>query len=158
VALLALVAAGSFAVGAGGAGAGSAIKGEKGDGWVETIAMEGPRVSYHARGRAASRRCNPIFLLDVLSRTSSPGSGKATCSADSPSTGEGVRELAIAGTRLAWIVALSGGSESDDILYTASLPNPREKKLASALRSADTTGTVTGDWIGGVVGSGTVLA
>jgi hypothetical protein len=157
LAVLALVAAGSLTAGAGGSVSGSALKVKTVDGSIEAIAMDGPRVAYDASGRAASGRCNRLFVWNVLTGTGSLVSGRGTCSADSPSTGAGVRELAIAGTRLAWVVALNGASVSDDILYTASLPNPRERKLASALRSVDSTGVASGDWIGGVVGSGTVL-
>ena len=76
----------------------------------------------------------------------------------------GVRELAVAGPRAAWIVNQGGNSESDDYLYTSSFPRPKERKLASAIRTGEVSGVpicggthaggLAGTWIGCLVGNG----
>jgi hypothetical protein len=87
-------------------------------------------------------------------------SGKGTCQADITSTGAGVRELAVAGSRVAWIVNQGGNSEKDDYLYTALLPKPKERKLAYGLRVGGGAYDEpwVGGWIGGLTGAGAVLA
>jgi hypothetical protein len=69
-----------------------------------------------------------------------------------------VTEIAVAGTRLAWIVNQGGNTESSDTLYTASLPAPHERQVASALRTGNVDGTLTGGWLSGLVGSGDRIA
>jgi hypothetical protein len=51
-----------------------------------------------------------------------------------------------------------GNTESSDSLYTASLPAPKERLLVSTVRIGDIDGTLTGGWIGGLVGSGDRIA
>jgi hypothetical protein len=123
-------------------------------GWIEAIAMDGPRVAYDVR----STTCNKLFVWNVVTGGGVRVSGKRTCAADSTSTGAGVREVAVAGKRIAWIVNLGGNSESDDYLYAASLPRPKETLLASATRTGDVGGTLAGGWIGGLVGDAGLLA
>lgn len=124
------------------------------NGWIETIAMDGPRLAYDVH----SRRCNTLFVWNVVTGDGARVSGKRTCGADSTSTGAGVREVAVAGRRVAWIVNLGGNTESDDYLYAAVLPAPRETLLASATRTGDVGGTLSGGWIGGLVGDAGLLA
>lgn len=129
--------------------------------------MDGPQVAYDIPS-AVGRPCNRVFVWNVLTGKTMQVSGKGTCGADSTSTGAGVRELAIAGARVAWIVNQGGNSESDDYLYTSSLPKPNERKLASAIRTGEVTGVLTcggdhgrglaGTWIGCLVGAGRFLA
>ena len=45
-----------------------------------------------------------------------------------PAPAAASREIAVAGTRLAWIVNEGGNTESSDVLYTASLPGPKERR------------------------------
>ena len=49
-------------------------------------------------------------------------------------------------------------SESDDYLYTATLAGQRERLVASAFRSGDVDGVLSGAWIGHLVGSGDRMA
>jgi hypothetical protein len=84
-------------------------------------------------------------------------SGRQTCGADNTSTGAGVRELAVAGGRAAWIVNKGGNSESGDYLYLSSLVNRKERLFAEAFRTGDVSGVLTGYWIGGLVGAGSFL-
>ena len=137
---------------------------------IEALAMDGSRVAYDVASRygVPKQRCNTVYVWNVATGVTTAMSGKGTCDADNSSTGAGVRELAIAGTRAAWIVNVGGISESDDDLYTSSLPKPKERKLASAIRTGEVTGGLTcggihaaglhGAWIGCLVASGNFLA
>src|SRR5712691_2386305 len=124
-------------------------------GWVESLAMDGNRVAYDVQG---STTCNELFVWNVRSGAGALVSGKRTCEADSTSTGGGVTAIAVAGTQIAWIVNLGGNTESNDYLYTASLPWPKEKLRASEMRTGDVDGALAGDWISGLVGGGDRLA
>jgi hypothetical protein len=131
--------------------AGPAPRVKNTNGWIESLAMDGPLIAYDVQARAG---CNRLFAWNVRTGRGTLVSGKATCAADSTSTGAGVREIAVAGTQVAWIVNLGGNTESNDYLYTASLPNPKERLLASATRTGDVSGILAGGWIGGLVGAG----
>jgi hypothetical protein len=132
--------------------------------------MDGSRVAYDVSARFTSpkRRCNTVYVWNLATRVTTAVSGKGTCDADITSTGAGVRELEIAGLRVAWIVNQGGISESDDYLYTSSLPRPKERRLASAVRTGEVMGGLTcgglhsaglaGPWIGCLVGAGKFLA
>jgi hypothetical protein len=128
-------------------------------GRLNAIAMDGARVAYDV-GNAVfpNGRGNKVVVWNVLTGKTTKVSGRITDQADTTSTGHGVRELAIAGQRVAWIVNQGGNSESDDYLYTSLLAKPTEQKLASALRTGEVMGVLTGNWIGGLVGSDSLLA
>lgn len=128
-------------------------------GKLNAVAMDGPRVAYDI-GNAVlvSGRGNKVIVWNVLTGKTTKVSGRITDQADGTSTGHGVRELAIAGQRVAWIINQGGNTESDDYLYTSLLAKPAEKKLASARRTGDVMGVLTGNWIGGLVGSESLLA
>jgi hypothetical protein len=123
-------------------------------GWIESIDMDGARLAFDVK----SSTCNKLFVWNVRTGAGALVSGKGTCAADSTSTGGGVTEIAVAGTQIAWIVNLGGNTESTDALYTATLPRPKERLLARATRTGDVGGTLTGGWIGGLVGDGDLLA
>jgi hypothetical protein len=123
-------------------------------GEIESIAMDGARVAYAVK----SDTCTKVIVLNVLTRSAAVVSGVKTCDADNSSTGAGVREIAVAGPRIAWIVNQGGNSESDDYLYTATLGAQRERLVASAFRSGDVDGVLAGAWIGHLVGSGDRIA
>ncbi len=123
---------------------------------IEAIALDGSRVAYDVSANPNSN-CNSVYVWNLISGSVTRVSGKRTCGADETSTGEGVRELALARDRVAWIVNTGGDSESDDYLYTASLPRPKEHWLAMAVRSGPIDPVVVGDWIGGLVGAGKFL-
>ena len=118
-------------------------------GWIEALAMDGTRVAYAVEGGAG---CTKVFSWDVSTGAGAVVSGQATCAADSTSTGGGVTQIAVAGNRIAWTVNLGGNTESSDSLYTATLPAPKEQLLVTTVRKGDIDGTLTGGWIGGLVG------
>jgi hypothetical protein len=126
---------------------------------LNAVAMDGPRVAYDV-GNATMLNGpgNKVLVWNVLTGKTTKVSGKITDQADITSTGHGVRELAIAGQRVAWIINQGGNSESDDALFTSLLAKPTEKKLVSARRTGEVMGVLTGNWIGGLVGSESLLA
>ena len=129
------------------------------NGWITALAMDGSQVVYATQAFAPTN-CFKLFTWNVTTRAgvlvSGPSSGR--CSSDEPH-GQRIREVAIAGTRVAWIRNITGNTESDDYLFTATLPKPREVQLAAARRTGDTSGgPLKGGWIGGLVGSAAVLA
>jgi hypothetical protein len=120
--------------------------------------MDGSRVAYDVAGEYGSRHpCNEIYVWNVDRKTTTRVSGRRTCGADNTSTGSGVRELALAGDRVAWIVNQGGNSESGDYLYMTSVARPHERVLASAFRTGSVDGILTGNWLGGLVGSRSFL-
>jgi hypothetical protein len=128
-------------------------------GRIEALAMDGTRVAYDVAGGSGPKaRCNGVFVWNVGRNATTRVSGGQTCGADNTSTGAGVRELAVAGGRVAWIVNKGGNSESGDSLYDASVASAHERLIASAFRTGDVSGILTGNWLGGLVGSGTFMA
>ncbi len=123
--------------------------------WIESIAMDGRIVAYDLR---AEDGCNTLHAWNVASGADVVVSGKGTCDADSTSTGAGVREIAVAGSRLAWVVNTGGNTESTDTLYRSTLAPGSEVEVASATRRGSVDGKLTGDWIGNLVGDGGLVA
>src|SRR5262245_8459583 len=127
-------------------------------GLVESLAMDGSRIAYDVAGTYGSRtRCNEVYVWNVARKVTRRVSGRQTCGADNSSTGAGVRALAVAGGRVAWIVNQGGNSESGDHLYVSSVAGPHERVLASAFRTGSVDGILTGNWLGGLVGSQSFL-
>jgi hypothetical protein len=128
---------------------------------IQALAMTGSVVAYDVSGRFSRRPpkgcANKIFAFDLSTRTTRRISGEKTCYSDGTPTGDGVRELAVAEKRFAWIVNQGGNTQSYDYLRTASLPRPKERKLGAAARFGE-IGSLDGHWIGSLVGSGNLLA
>jgi hypothetical protein len=122
------------------------------------MAMDGARVAYNSED-TANISSNKIVVWNVLTglRTLMSGNGTSRTAIGSyPIWG-----LAIAGRSVAWIAASAGNTEREETLFVASLPRPRERKLAQAVRWAEDCPTglcPEGAWIHGLVGSGSVLA
>jgi hypothetical protein len=144
-----------FALPAEGASQSLRIKNTRG--WIESLAMDGPRLAYAVEGRGGAG-CTRVFVWNVLSQGGTLVSGPKTCDADSTSTGAGVREIAVAGLRVAWIVNKGGNSESDDYLYTATAGGARERLVSTAVRSGDVDGILAGGWMSHLVGGGDRIA
>jgi hypothetical protein len=131
---------------------------KKTSGEIEALAFDGSRVAYDVgAGYGAKRRCNTVYVWNLRRNVTTRVSGRQTCGADSTSTGAGVRELALAGSRAAWIVNKGGNTESGDYLYVAALAKPGERLLAAAFRTGDVDGILTGNWLGGLVGARSFL-
>jgi hypothetical protein len=142
------------AASAAGKGDPSRVKTTKRD--IESIGMDGPLVAYDLK---AGSGCNQIYTWNVNTGGGKVVSGAGTCEADSTSTGSGVVQIAVAGSRLAWLANLGGNTEQDYDLYSSSLPKPKEKHLLSAMATGNVdTGDLEGDFIDGVYGDGNLLA
>lgn len=124
-------------------------------GAIEALALDGRRVAYDLEARELG--CNTVHVRELHSGKDVVVSGAGTCEADSTSTGAGVRELALGGARVAWIVNLGGNTESADTLYTAVAGATKETKLAQALRTGDVDGELVGDWLGNLAGDGGLI-
>jgi hypothetical protein len=133
---------------------------------VVSLAMDGPRIAYDVARGYGGGKCNGVYVWNVASGATAHMSGGRTCGNEGSSTGEGVREVAVAGPRVAWIVNEGGNTYHKDYLYTAALPRPKEHLLASAYREGEGEGTLTcgqphpksfGKWIGCLVGARTAL-
>jgi hypothetical protein len=121
---------------------------------VETVAMDGPRVMYSSDDNAVRVWNVQTGAIKLLRR----GGGRFI---DNPR----IPELAIAGQRTAWITVASAGNSQETWarLFTTSLAAPQgHHQIASAFRvDGYGDGSVelwNGDWLGGLVGSGNVLA
>jgi archaeosine-15-forming tRNA-guanine transglycosylase len=130
---------------------------------VAALAMDGYRIAYDASSKIATKPApNKVLVWNVRTGKTVQVSGKKTAAADTSSTGAGVFQLALAGSRVAWLVNEGGNLEGDDYLFTSSLAHPKEHEVASEIRSGDgCPGRSTrcpGQWLGGVVGSGNLLA
>jgi hypothetical protein len=132
---------------------------------VEALALDGSRIAYDAGAKYSSnpQATNKVLVWSVRTGKTIKVSGKKTAAADTSSTGAGVFQLAIAGSRLAWLVNEGGNLEGDDYLFTSSLDKPKERQVASEVRNGDacpgrSQGRCAGKWLGGLVGSGSLIA
>jgi hypothetical protein len=128
-------------------------------GWVTALAMDGSRVVYATQAFAPTN-CFKLFTWNTSTRAAALVSGPKTgsCGSDE-SAGQRINAVAVAGARVAWIRNLTGNAESDDSLFTATTSGTGRIRLLTATRTGDTGGgPLRGTWIGGLVGSGTVLA
>ena len=102
---------------------------------VAALAMDGDRIAYDASSKIVAKpRANKVLVWNVRTGKTVKVSGKKTAAADTSSTGGGVFQLAIAGSRVAWLMNLRGNLEGDDYLFTSSLTKPKEHQVASAMR------------------------
>ena len=131
---------------------------------VAALAIDGDRVAYDASSRLLAKpAANRVLVWNVRTGKTVRVSGKVTAGADGTSTGAGVFQLALAGSRVAWLVNEGGNLEGDDYLFTSSTAKPREHQVASAIRTGTfcpgrSASSCAGQWLGGLVGSGNVIA
>jgi hypothetical protein len=146
------------AASAGGAGATPGVKPyvKNVNGWITALAFDGSNLAYATQAFAPTN-CFKLFTWNPLTRAGALVSGPKTgrCGSDTP-TGKRIVAVALAGPRVAWIRNITGNDEADDFLYTRVLT--KQKQLLAATRTGDTSGVLKGKWIGGLVGSGSVLA
>jgi fluoride ion exporter CrcB/FEX len=133
---------------------------------VQALTLAGTRVVYSVGANATSRNGKPfeqrteVLVWDLKTGKTTKVSGTGTASAGTLAWG-GVIELAVAGSRVAWLTRAGGNSEADDDLFTSSLLSPKERHVAGEVRYGDACGAgasgppaCAGNWLGGVVGAG----
>ena len=133
-------------------------------GRIRALALDGNRIAYDLSGTGSVG--NKVLVWNARTGKTTKVSGKQTRGADDSSTGSGVFGLAIAGTRVAWLVNVGGNTEGDDYLFESSVVKPNERKVASEQRlGASCTGgpwvidrACAGKWLVGLVGSGKLIA
>lgn len=130
---------------------------------VAALAMDGDRIAYDAASKIATKpAANKVLVWNVRTGKTVKVSGKMTAAADTSDLGAGVFGLAIAGSRVAWLVNKGSQTEGDDYLFTSSLLRPRERQVASVMRTGSACpgfgSRCAGKWLGGLVGSGSFLA
>jgi hypothetical protein len=138
---------------------------------IEALSLSGSRIAYDLGTSYADRhgkianRSNQVLVWNTRSGATTRVSGKHTASADGTGTGAGVLQLALAGTRVAWLVNVGGNTEGDDYLFTSSLASRKEKQVATEQRLGDycSGGSALGNphcagtWLGGLVSSGSQI-
>jgi hypothetical protein len=132
---------------------------------VAALAIDGSRIAYDASAKFVTKphATNKVLVWNVRTGKTVKVSGAKTAVSDGVG-GDGVFQLAIAGSRVAWVVNEGGNLENEDYLFTSSVTNPKERKVASALRTGDSCAPgraashCAGPWLGGLVGSGNLIA
>ncbi len=113
---------------------------------VWTLALDGPRVAYASAGR--------IYVWNVATGATSVVKGEYSNAAHT----DNASEIAIAGTRLAWIKRQQiGNTEQPQRLYTATVGGAAHR-LRRVLGYTDLGCGPSGSQISGLVGSGSFLA
>jgi hypothetical protein len=115
---------------------------------ITALAMDGPRVIY-------STDDNGVYVWNLRSGVT------VRVRIPSPTDFPQIGQVAIAGTRVAWITdEVAGNSmETNENLFTASLGKAGKPKLAHAFRYFDLDlSEWRGDWISGLVASGRLVA
>lgn len=131
---------------------------------VAALAIDGSRVAYALSSRYATKpNTSRVLVWNVRTGKTVKVSGKRTAHADDTSTGAGVFQLALAGSRVAWLVNEGGNTEGDDYLFASSVTHPKERKVASASRFGGNcpgreASHCAGKWLGGLVGSGDLIS
>jgi hypothetical protein len=131
---------------------------------IAALAIDGDRVAYDLTARDAANRhaTNKVVVWNVRTGKTTKVSGKTAVV--NGVGGDGVFQLAIAGRRVAWLLNEGGNLESEDYLFTSSVTSPKERKVASALRTGDSCAPgseathCAGPWLGGLVGAGNTIA
>ncbi|MGH2977159.1 MAG: hypothetical protein ACRDKC_02135 [Gaiellaceae bacterium] len=129
------------------------------NGRIEALALDGNEIAYDVGPQGVA---NKVVVWNVRTGKTTTVSGKHTRTADDSSTGAGVFELAIAGSHVAWAVNVGGNTEGDYYVYASSVTKPKERQVAMEQRLGDTCAgrqsDCAGPWLGGLVGSGRLIA
>jgi hypothetical protein len=122
---------------------------------VSALAADGGLVAVETLPRL--RECGDVLVWDARRRTSRRWNTHTNCKGNSalPYLATGEDELALAGTRVAWLQTVSAGQTARTTLWTATLRDPSARKLATAEAGTD---DISGRYLGHLHGDGTLLA
>jgi hypothetical protein len=123
---------------------------------VSALAADGGLVGVETRPWA--KGCGDVLVWDARRRTSTRWSRHTNCAGSPglPYLATGEDELALAGTRVAWLQTVKVGEDARTTLWTATLREPRARKLATAEAGAGSD--VSGRYLGHLHGDGSLLA
>ncbi|HEU6446790.1 MAG TPA: FG-GAP-like repeat-containing protein [Gaiellaceae bacterium] len=127
-------------------------------GLITKLAADASRVAVKTTVKS-SRSCGRIVVWTAPGRksksfsTSNPGCGSILCR---PGTGC-VDELALGDGQVAWI-SRSGGNDLELMVITARLSGGAPKRIEHAFNGAGAGGDPKGEWVGGLLGGGSLLA
>ncbi len=124
-------------------------------GRVLFLAADGGRVAVATA--ATPTGCDRIVLWTPAKKTTSGFGAGTNCRGGDSSAGEFLGELALAGTRLAWVEAYQGNLQ-DLVLKTRVLGKKKAKEVAFAENHSGAEGGVDGDYLGNLYGDGPLLA
>jgi hypothetical protein len=114
---------------------------------IRTLALAWPRVAYASGGR--------IHVWNVATGKTTAVKGNYSNSTHTIDAAE----VAIAGTRVAWIKRVGyGNTEASEKLYSASIAGQAHVRKQGYIFGREDSAHAVGGWIAGVVGSGNVLA
>jgi hypothetical protein len=123
---------------------------------VTALVLDGNRIAF-GTGSGSGHAGGEVFVWNLRSAKTTKVSGERTSNWPYDYSG-GLSELALAGSRVAWIVRTGANTSSSDLLFTSSLASPHQRKVASVQRTAADCGSMgphcAGKWIGGLVGAG----
>ena len=129
------------------------------EGGVPALAIEGSRIAYGVARYGSVNRLR-VLVWNVRTGKTVQVSGRQTSRLGADEAG--VSRLAIAGSRVAWLVYKNGQTEGDDHLFTSSTVAPKEHRIASDVRfgyyCAGDSPLCRGNWLGGLVGAGNLIA
>jgi hypothetical protein len=130
---------------------------------IEALTMDGRRIAYDVADNRTYKKGklvggpNRVLVWNVRTGKTTKVSDGQTTGADESSTGAGVIQLAITGSRVAWLMNVGGNLEGDDYLFTSSLLKPKERHVATEVRTGyECSGRhpCAGEWLGGIVAAG----
>jgi hypothetical protein len=125
-------------------------------GLITKLAADGNRVAVKTAG-PRSRSCGQVVVRTAPSRKTKSFSlsncGSILCRAYTGC----VDELALGNGQVAW-VARSGGNSLELMVYTAKLSGGAPKRIAYASNGYGAGGSLPGQWLGHLLGAGSVLA
>ncbi len=125
-------------------------------GTIVALAADGRRVALATTG--VRRSCDRIIVWNAPGKTFSRIDARTHCPrGESPSGGESLREIALAGTRVAWVESVAGNLQSL-LLWTATLGSTRRTQLAFAENEAGAAEGVDGAYVGDLFADGPLLA
>jgi hypothetical protein len=127
-------------------------------GLITMLAADGNRVAVKTTARS-SRSCGRVVVWTAPGRksksfsTTNPGCGAIVCRAGSGC----VDELALGDGQVAWI-SRSGGNSLELMVFVAKLSGGAPKRIEYAANGAGAGGDPEGEWVGQLLGGGSVLA
>lgn len=129
------------------------------------IALAGPVAAYTVVGAAKGAPANScssgrVYRWNLASGRSSPVSGKLTCGQGESSTGGGIEQIAMAGSRTAWLYNAGGNVESGEILFSSTAIPGKDAILARSdrMEGPESGSPLAGTWIRGLVSDGSRIS